>query len=325
MAETSPDSSSASSDRGTRSKRHRKRNGLMWKLVTGWILLLLLILGGTQFYLQHNAAPERSVTQETPQEETISEEDAILLRDAASLCAQTMVHFLEAETPEQSLQFVLNPTTMAGKMARFTDFNPTLKIAADQLRLTDTAVVHFPDKRGIQLLWRSEDGRAYDASFLEQNGEWRLDWEQFVRFSETPWALFLAGSGPESAEFRLLARERLSEERKNETTISLVLYAPRIGYPSETGYQSPEFLIPRDSHDGRILEAAFQRSKSGGQPFDVKMPNVNPEGIVRVRAKVRRIQHELDRHFELEQIVVAHWYATDAPGLKIPDAPPSGK
>lgn len=323
MLEPSPEMEA--SDRGSRSKRHRKHNGLMLKLVIGWIVLLLLILGGTQYYLRRNAAPDRPITQISPEQETISEEDAILLRDASGLCAQAITSFFQSETPEQSLQFVLNPTNIAVKMARFTEFNTTVKIDPGSLRLTDNAVVHFPDKRGIQLLWRSQEGRVYDATFLEQNGEWRLDWEQFVRFSETPWALFLAGSGPDTGEFRLLARERLSEERKNETTISLVLYAPRFGHPNETGYQSPEFLVPRDSHDGRILEAAFELGKSGGLPFDVKLPSINPEGIIRVRAKVRRVQEGVERHFELQEIVVAHWYATDAPGLKIPDAPPAEK
>ena len=133
--------------------------------------------------------------------------------------------------------------------------------------------------------------------------------------------MFLAGSGDPDGEFRLLARQRLAEQRKNADTISIVLYAPRFGAPEATLTQSPEFLIKRDTKNGRMLGAAFQMEKSGQRVFDANTPNLNPEGLIRVRVKVRRFDDKGERRFEITEVVACHWYTVDAPGVDIPKPP----
>ena len=113
----------------------------------------------------------------------------------------------------------------------------------------------------------------------------------------------------------------MPEERKNEDTISIVLYAPRFGSLTETGSQSPEFLIKRDSEDGRLLEAAFKLEKKGERVFGVKLSSTNPEGLIRVRVKIRRVEQNRERHFELQKVVACHWYSIDDAGLKPTETP----
>ncbi len=295
----------------------------MTKLVLAWSLVLVAIVLGTRWLLHDPADDRRPTTQQTAEEALVSEEDELLLREAGPLCNQTFFQFLAADTPEQRTQFVADPTAKAARMVRFYGATPAAKIDPQQLTLAARAIVHLPDGRGIETRWRNADGRVFDAVFVERNNEWRLDWDQFVRFSDLPWSVFLAGSGADHGEFRLLARERLAEERKEKAQISLILYAPVFGKPQEQGYSSPEFLVPRDSDDGRLLEAAFALQKSGKRPFGVDLPNINPEDHIRVRVKVRRVQQDLTRTFELEKIVAPHWYDTDAPGIDLPAVVPA--
>ena len=175
--------------------------------------------------------------------------------------------------------------------------------------------------QAIETQWHSSDSRSLDAVFIEDNGEWHLDWDHFARHSDYPWSLFLAGSGENHGEFRLLARERLAKERKNAESISIVFYAPRFGYSNEAGSQSPEFLIPRNTPNGRLLDAAFKLEREGKRPFGVKLHSINPEGLIRVRVKVRRVEDDEGRHFELDEVAACHWYANDAKGVEITEKP----
>ena len=302
--------------------RKKRRSYLMAKLVLGWTLVLLaIVLGARKLWHSAPPRPAKPAVSSAPAATVVSEQDAAFLNEAGPLCVQTFANFMAARTPEERNQFVREPITTAARMARFYSLNPLVNIDPGTLSLVNSSVLHLPGRRTIETQWRSADGYLLDTAFIEDNGEWRLDWDHFARFSDYPWALFLAGSGLDHGEFRLLARERLANERQHADSISIVLYAPRFGYPGETGYQSPEFLIKRDTRNGRLLDAAFKLERSGGRVFGVNLPSLNPEGLIRVRVKVRRIEQDLERRFELEEVLACHWYSIAEPGVEIPDQP----
>ena len=293
----------------------------MTKLVVGWSLLLLAIVFGTRHLLHVEPSSAKPFVSQAAAKNVIPDADVALLSQVSGLCSQTFSGFLAATTPEERNQFVLTPITTAARMARFYRLNPQPEIDPQTLALTNSAVLHLPARRAIETQWRTAEGRTMDAVFIEENGEWRLDWDHFARFSDYPWALFLSGSETDHGEFRLLARERLAAERKNADAISLVLYAPRFGNAGETGFQSPEFLIKRDTRNGRLLDAAFKLNREGERVFGVNLPNINPEGHLRVRVKVRRVEQDGERRFEIEEVVACHWYSIDVPGVEIPEQP----
>jgi rubredoxin len=305
----------ATPHRAKRTGRKRKNNHLMLKLIGGWSLLLAVIVFGARWLWPEEKQP-KTVVSSTAAVQSMSGEDAMLLQDAMPKCAATFSAFLAAEGSEGRNQFVLSPISTASKMARFFSMNPELKIDPQTLEVTGKSVAHLPDGMAIETQWKTADDKRFDAVFREESGEWRLDWDHFARYSDYPWALFIAGTGPEEGEFRLLARERLAEERKDARTISLMLYAPRFGQPDETGFQSPEFLLPRDSHEGRLIGAAFELARAGKRVFGSHLPAMNPEGMIRLRLKVRRMETELGRKFEITGVPACHWHALDAPGVE---------
>lgn len=312
-----PAISSVSPEREKHGSRKRKKNHFMLKLVLAWTVVLTLIVVGARKLFDRGTPVRKTETAAVSTKNEPSAEQITFVKEVGPLCNQTFSAFLAAGTPEQRNQFVLTPITTAARMARFYSLNPLTNIEPSTLKLANSAALELPNGRALETLWNAPDGRQMDAVFVQEAGEWRIDWDHFVRFSDFPWPLFLAGSGEPVGEFRLLARERLAEERKNEETISIVLYAPRFGSLMETGLQSPEFLIPRASENGRLLEAAFKLERQGQRPFGVHLPTANPEELIRLRVKVRRVEEELGRRFELDKIIACHWYSVDEPGVDI--------
>lgn len=290
----------------------------MIKLIACWVAFIGLVIWGARHLWPEESPRATSPSALTAEADYVPEEDLELLNEAGQKCADVFAFYLGTNAPEKRNQFVQNPVTTASRMARFYTMNPVADLDPSALALKNRSVLHLPDRRAIETQWEATDGRLLDAVFTEQNGDWKLDWEHHVRYSDIPWALYLAGSGDDVGEFRLLARERLADERKDASDISVVLYAPRFGFSNETGFASPEFLIPRTSENGRKLETAFKLERDGKRPFGVKLPSINPEGLIRVRVKIRRVVENMERRFELEEVLACHWYSTDAPGMEIP-------
>lgn len=288
----------------------------MPKVVVVWIVFLAAIFAGTRWLSQEDPKePLALVAAESPGEP--SSTDLELLDKGLPESTLAFARFLNAGSPEERSQFVVSPMLSAARMDRFYRLNPWLPLDPQQLSITARAVLSLPAGKAIETQWGSADGHLLDAVFVEESGEWRLDWDHFARASDHPWTMFLASSGGDEGEFRLLARERLANERKGEETISIVLYAPRFGYAGESGSQSPEFLIPRNSKNGRLLEAAFDLARSGKRVFGVELPNIDPEDFIRVRVKIRRGEPDSVPRFELEDVIAPHWYATDETGVEI--------
>jgi hypothetical protein len=301
--------------------RKRSNDFFMVKLVAAWVLCLLIIIIVAKRYWGGRKQNPKPFISQVAVKDVISSEDIILLEKSIPPCSFSFINFLASGTPEARSQYVINPIDTAARMSRFNSLNPLFTIDPKTIVMRANEVIHLPTARAIETLWTTKDDRVFDVVFFEEKGEWRLDWAHFIRFSDYPWPLFLAGSGDGQGEFRLLARERLADERKNSDSISIVLYAPRFGVPDDPGFVSPEFLVSRNSKNGRLLDAAFKLEKSRKRVFDVKLQKIDPEGLTRVRVKISRSGETNDRHFELVDVIACHWYSIDAPGVEIPPEP----
>lgn len=309
------DTSHEGEPRKKRSVRKRRKSRFMLKLVLGWTAVLAIIVIGARLLFPEEDKQDLPPPVSEKKQEVISDEDMLLLDENLQKCGDVFAGFLQAGVPEQRNQFVLSPVTTASRMALFYSMNPLPVIQPDTLTPTANATLKLPGGKAIETLWTTQDGRRIDVVFREESGEWKIDWDHFARFSDYPWSLFLAGNEETEGEFRLLARERLAEERRNEETISLVLYAPRFGRPEESGFQSPEFLVSRRSRDGKLLDAAFELARQQKTIYQSKLPNLNPEGMIRVRVKVKRSEVNMERKFEITKVIACHWYSVDDPGV----------
>ena len=296
--------------------RREKTNPLLFRLVIIWLMLLILLVIATRPGLREEKSngPAPKVSEFNP---VIEKEDFALLEQSVDNCKATMVGFLQAVLPEERSQFVWSPVNAILRMTRYQDLNPIAKVSPPTPNSSQWSVVRLGDEKAVEGIWVNEDGRSFEALFRKGQEGWLIDWEHFVRYNDMPFPIFLSDDGNAEGEFRLLARERLADERKDLSTISIVFYAPVFGRPAETGPPSPEFLIQRDSREGKLLEAAFAAVKNKKRPFNAKAFMLDPEGMIRVRVKIRRSGEMEARAFEIVELKACHWYSTDLPGFDV--------
>jgi hypothetical protein len=300
-----------------REVRRRKTSNFAMKLIIVWLAVLAL-LGAAGHWLwkakPRDEAPEQTVS-ENASKGTLADEDTAKLVKAYPKCREMMGGFLMAGTPEERNQFVRTPVDTVARMARFYQMNPMSNIDPQSVRGAGGGVVALKNHQAIETRWQTTDGREFDAVFFDEKGEWRLDWEDYAQYSDHPWALFLSGDGPDEAEFRLFARERLPEQRSEMSQLRIVLHAPRFGFPGEAGEASPEFRIDQESPQGVLIKAALAERTAGKRIFGSSLPNHDPDGMIRLRVKIRRSDGALGREFTIEQVVACHWLSIPETGV----------
>lgn len=275
--------------------------------------MALLIFLGRHFWAEPVASSQHD-TKDRQQSETSFLDDKLLKENLPEIYQVFVAHVMMVDNAQRA-QTVLDPIRVAPKIMRFFELNPLIRLEPESLLPQSSKVLRLPEGDVVEVLWASAD-RVYDTAFLQKEGEWRLDWEHFARYSDFPLSLFLAGSGPDEAEFRLFARERLTQERKLEPQMSVVFYSTAAGKPREAGVQTPAFLVPRDSQMGLRLTHAFEQRRVGRRPFDSQLKVEEPGDLIRVRVRIRRVDVDGVRTFEIADVVACHWYGlTNATGV----------
>jgi hypothetical protein len=247
-------------------------------------------------------------------------EDERLIQDQLEACGKRLSEFLAASDMSGRSPHVLKPERTLPRMARFEQFNPIFPSSAP-LKIEGHAVLHTPSGRVIETFWKQDDGQRIEAVFAEEAGEWKIDWDAFVRMRSEPWALFLAGQGEGEGEFRVLARERIGANGRDAEYIGLVLYTTRPGHPDEAVSPSPEIRVERNSPMGRQIEEAFVARMRGFGPYGSKVVAHDPDEMIRLRVKVSR-QGEVEREFRITELIACHWMELGpVPAKVVPSGP----
>jgi len=311
----------ASDEGGKRAVRKKRRKNTMMRIVVIWLIILLLAIWNRQ--RKEGSGNDREAPSDAGKgnlaEGTLADERIALLVKALPDCHRALAGFLTGGTPEIRNQFVADPIGTAGKMAGFYRNNPFPSVDVNALKRIGQEPILVGDEWMIETRWQSPEGIAFDAVFRREGSVWKLDWEHFSRYSDHPWALFLAGEGPDEAEFRLLARN-VAEGDKAEMTgsrLRFVLMSPVFGKAGETGMASPELVVDRRSDEGLLLQAAFQAKSEGTRLFGGTMAPMEPEGLARVRVRIKRGEFGGTRSFTLEKVVAGHWLGVDEPGFDL--------
>jgi hypothetical protein len=302
---------SADGDKRAARKRE-KANLLPLKLVVGWVVMLGLLVWWFRASSEEEK-PSRPVAGATPAAlGMMSDEAAEFINRGAHGTHAALVGFLSSGSPEARAQFVFEPAATVWKMTRFYEQNPLPNIDPGGLLHLVSDVVELPEGRGVLSQWRTAESRQIETLARQQGDEWLIDWEHFSRYSDYPWALFLAGGGEDDVgEFRLLAHQRLADERGPDEPLSVVFHAPRFGEPGQLDRPSPEFLLDPQSAEGKLFDEAFERRRSDQSPPTAIA--ADPSGMIRVRVVVRRMQEGDARRFELVEVRATDWNSPVVP------------
>ncbi len=300
--------------------RKPKSNRIVAKLVIGWVVIMVLVVIGVRVFSPETTKSGSSDSwRETDVKGTSGDETVVNLEKAMPFCRETLAGFLSASSSEERNQYVLDPVNTVGRMARFYDLNPLTRIDPKTLQPIAATLLKLPGGPAVEGRWEGPDGSVVDCVFVRLNDEWRLDWDHFARYQEYPWAPYLAGEGPDECEFRLLVRRRVARDANESNQLDLVFVPPRFGRPESTTAPSIEVIIERDSENGKLLTAGFDQRESRVARFGSTLPDLDPEGWLRVRVKLRRLpanaEGTLEKRFELITVIACHWLATDDPGV----------
>lgn len=288
----------------------RRLKGL-WLFVIGWLVLLVAVLGIVKLNRAGSAAGSESTLGTSLDEQRE-------LTEAYEACRTQMTEFLADSAAEARVNYVYRPTETLGKMTRARNVCPMVP-EDDSVRPRYFEPFEYPGGRAFQSLWETLDGREFEMVFLRgERDEWRIDWENLTRYSGESWPLFLAGNTADEAEFRLFAR-RPARDEEVESGVSLVKFLEPLPWTEEgLGMQSPEIRVDARSETGRLLEAAFRMDEEGGGVFGTRLHEDDPQGMIRLRVRLRREpgEREGDAEFHLKEILAAHWMAIDAVGVE---------
>lgn len=315
-----PDVSSTGATRERHKKRRRKKSAPLLVLIVGWSFVMAGIIVFSNHYWKKPDRRDKASIQDAP-EQSLSHDEIRMLNQHVEVVEAVVKHVVASTTPETISPYVLDAPSTFTDIARYYPMNPGVQILEPALQREDISIIRLPEGPAIEARWIHEDGRHVEAVFRMENDELRLDWHHFVRFSDVPWQLFLSGGGPDLAQFRLLARRRLTRMVLDDASarpLSIEFFAPRFGDPGHLGPASPPFDLDRDGELARKLTAAFDQSRGGIRPFGSLLPPMEADDeVIRVRVTVRRTGARGDHQFELVELHACHWLQHDDPGLPL--------
>ena len=302
--------------------RKKRKKSLMTRVVVVWLVIMSIFV-----WMKFNRAQEEAEKQArlgntvggNLAEGTLADERVALLTQALPECHRALAGFLAGGTPEIRNKFVADPIDTAGKMATFYRANPFPDVDLKDLRRIQQEPIRVGDEWMIETRWQGAEGVEFDAVFRREGTVWKLDWEHFSRYGDFLWPLFLAGQGPDEAEFRLLARKSVAERdsQRGGSRLPFFFVSPVFGKPGETGMASPEFILYRRSYEGILIEAAFDARQDGRVLFGSGMEPMEPDDLVRLRVRIKRGEFGGVRSFSLEKVLACHWIDSDEVGIDL--------
>lgn len=243
-----------------------------------------------------------------------TQEDVYLLNVKLQGCVQHLQEFVAASDAASRALHVIHPGKAVSRMVRYYAAYPAVPYTG-LMKVRFQNVIHTSAGPAIETGWTLDDEQQIEAVFFEDRGEWKLDWDAFVRFNTESWALFLSAQGPTEGVFRVLARERIGAGGRSDEYIGLVLGVPRFGHPEEIVSPSPEIRVKRASEMGRRIEEAFKDREKGKGAFESIAVQSDPGEMIRLRVRVVREEGD-ERSYKITELLATHWLETGEPVVK---------
>lgn len=301
-----------------RSKRKTKKSKKIIVFIGVWLALMV----ATVFLVKYFSAEENETIaqlevdqeRENKRKEYELQKKRAVIEAAVPKCEQVMSKFLNASSPATKAQYVYQGVRLSGVMARYYRNNPSFSSTRSILKITWADTLEFDNKKVIGAMCQNSLGEKFEAVFINNGTEWRIDWLSLIRYDAKPWSLFQAGPDGDEGEFRLYMRVRDSNKNLEQREMSIVFYKPKMYVKNDVSYlASSPVLVAVDSPlgikiKGMLDRAGEQKKDAHGFPVgDVDLP-----GYHRVRVKLRLHKKEgAPSHMELLEITANDWYGME--------------
>ena len=219
--------------------------------------------------------------------------------------------FLSYPTNEGREQFISNsaelslPFTRHYRQHSFPNAESKMKpIAGNVIKLSETDY-------GIEMVWEDVNGNRIGAVYLWDGEAWKIDWENFARYSTGLWSRFRAKLGKKEGTFRLLVRKRETDDETEEFYLSF--YRPPLLNEEADVFrvtESPDVRLETKSALGQKFLDLWNSFKAGETPYDsILGESLDPENYLRVTAVLAWEENGQNENvMVLKDIVGVAWF-----------------
>ncbi|MDG1357331.1 MAG: hypothetical protein P8P36_03970 [Akkermansiaceae bacterium] len=299
-------------ERGSKTTQ-KERVAMQLRVVSiSWIVLVVFVVGVVIYFNrsagEHSDAVKSSGYEAVRQKET--EKQVIKL--ALPECMRTAKAFLKAETASAKAQFVHDGIRLSREMEAYYAKQPHFPSRLMQLRAVHYQSLNIPGVDAIGTICQTDTGERFEAVFIRDGKEWKIEWKSFVRYSESDWSLFTSRPNGNEAEFRLYMRVMNVGEDLADGDILVQFYKPDIfrGHMFDS-YASESIRVPIYSIQGKLLSDLLDNADAVGGTDHVGMQisNFDPQYFHRVRVRMKLgMNAKQEPVVDLLRLLANHWY-----------------
>lgn len=291
----------------------KKRAAQQMKLIaTSWLIFVVMVVAIVFYFNRSSAkfAAETRSSQQEPEKQKDAEKQKMKL--ALPKCMMVVKSFVNAKTASAKAQFVYDGVRLSREMEAYYAEQADFRTPLLQARPVYYHALNIPGAEAIGAICQTDTGERFEAIFILQDGEWKIEWKSFVRYSERDWPIFLSGAGADEADFRLYMRVMDVREDLAAGDVLVQFYKPDIFRGHEfDGHSSDVIRVPAYSIQGKLLRDLIERADEakGTDLVGMDFADFDPKQLYRVRARMRskmNAKQELEVH--LVRLIANHWY-----------------
>jgi hypothetical protein len=317
------------SGRVTRVKRREKKGVRRWVFLVGWLVLMLGVIALFEMFGPDEESDSVSQNGDSAldQREAAAEEqkNRRMINEAIPACEKSMTEFLFATSAAAKAQYVYQGVKLSGVMNRYYRDELSFSASDSRVKITRAELLEGFNRTALGALCMNSQGEKWEAIFLFDEDEWKIDWAALVRYDDRSWSLFPAGKEGAEGEFRLYMRVRDMNEDFEQEDMSLVFYKPTMFFKDEyRGVASDPVTVPIDSELGRRISALLDQEDAVEKVIrkdvhGLSVGLIDPSRYHRVRVKMRihkEGRNDKNSRVELLEILANHWYGFEAKAVE---------
>jgi len=219
--------------------------------------------------------------------------------------------FLSYPTNEGREQFISNSAELSLPFTKHYRQHPFPSPESKMKPIASNVIKLSESDYGIETVWGDGGSNRLGAVYLWDGESWRVDWENFARYSTDSWSRFRAELGEKEGTFRLLVRKRETDDETEEFYLSFYR-PPTFNEEAEVFRvtESPEVRLETKSALGQKFLELWGSFKAGDAPYDsILGKSLDPENFLRITAVLAWEENEQNENvMVLKDIVGVAWF-----------------
>lgn len=301
-------------DGSRRVKRRKKRpskekNKPLILFLVGWLSVVVIIFALFKTKTESASGPKDD---ETEVDITVTR-DRQLIETHREEISKLLKSYVLTTSLDERLQYIDRSSEMSLNHARYyrshSFFQPQLPMGIIGSKVI--GISEEPLVLAIEFVWQDSANRRFGTVHRHDGQGWKLDWEAFAPYSTDSWVRFQARLGVKEGVFRVLVRQRASSDESKRLYLSFYR-PPEFGEEDKSFLktESQEVEVIVKSKLGEQFMGLWSGFEEGVRPFGSILPLIDPEGFMRITARLawEDVEGGNDPQLVLKEIIEPSWY-----------------